>query len=126
MSVALDLEGPIAWVHLDRPGALNAIDRAMTDALERALDAVEAATDARAVILACRGLSFCAGNDVKEMAALRADEAEALVSRQGRLLTRLSALRPVTVAALDGYALGVGLHLALAADLRVSTNRARL
>lgn len=115
----------VAWLTLARPDALNALDRALTGALEAALARVETMGDVHVLVVAGRGRAFCAGNDIREMAALSGDEAEALARRQAALMARFAALPQVTIAAVDGYALGGGCMLAVAQDLRIASDRAR-
>ncbi|HEV8642804.1 MAG TPA: enoyl-CoA hydratase/isomerase family protein [Methylomirabilota bacterium] len=123
----LDLETGrgVAWLRLSRPEALNALNRALTAALEGALDRVSAMEDVSVLVVVGRGRAFCAGNDITEMATLSAEEAEALARRQAALLERFARLPQVTLAAVDGYALGGGLMLAVAQDLRIASDRAR-
>jgi enoyl-CoA hydratase len=110
---------------LNRPHALNALDRGLTAALEQALERV-ATMDAIRVLVVCgQGRAFCAGNDIKEMETVTGDEAQALASRQAALMDRFSRLPLVTLAAIDGHALGGGLMLAVAQDLRIASDRAR-
>ncbi|OLC30869.1 MAG: hypothetical protein AUH81_18865 [Candidatus Rokubacteria bacterium 13_1_40CM_4_69_5] len=123
----LDLETGrgVAWLRLNRPEALNALNRTLTAALEEALERVTAMEDVNVLVVAGRGRAFCAGNDITEMATLGADEAEALARRQAALMERFARLPQVTLAAIDGYALGGGLMLAVAQDLRIASDRAR-
>ena len=110
---------------LNRPTALNALNRELTAALEDALSRVAARDDVRVLIVAGRGRAFCAGNDIKEMEGFTGEDAEALAARLAALMDRFAALPQVTLAAIDGHALGGGLMLAVAQDLRIASDRAR-
>lgn len=123
--IDLEIREAVAWLHLDRPQALNALNRELTAALEGALDRVAAMADVAVLVVGGRGRAFCAGNDLGELARLAADEARALAQRQAVLMDRFARLPQVTIAAVDGPALGGGLMLAVAQDLRVASDRAR-
>ena len=124
--IELDVQGAVAWLRLNRPQALNALNRELTGAIEHALDDVAAREDVTVLVVSGRGRAFCAGNDIAEMASITPEEAEALASRQAALMDRFSRLPQVTLAAIDGYALGGGLMLAVAQDLRIASDRSRL
>lgn len=123
--VELDAHDGVAWLRLNRAEALNALNRLLTSALEDALERVAAMDEVRVLVVAGRGRAFCAGNDIKEMETVTPDDAEALARRHGAIMQRFSSLPQVTIAAVDGYALGGGLMLAIAQDLRVASDRAR-
>ncbi|HEY7249490.1 MAG TPA: enoyl-CoA hydratase/isomerase family protein [Methylomirabilota bacterium] len=124
-AVTLTQDGAVARLTLERPEARNALSRAMADALEETLARLARADDARAVVVAGRGRSFCAGADISEMPTLSPDEAEALAARWQRIMDGFAALPQVTIAAVQGHALGGGLMLAIAQDLRVAEASAR-
>lgn len=109
------LDGKIAVLTLNRPKALNALNGPMLDALDAALDA--ALHDRkRAVVLQGSGRAFSAGADLKETHADPMDR----VRRVHGLVCRLQQLPIITVAAVDGFALGGGLELAMACTFRVA------
>ena len=123
-------EGAAAWLTLDRPEALNALDAATKDALVSALR--EAADDpaVRAVALTGAGRAFCVGQDLRELEQGyregRAPDLAAALERHYAPICRLLAEMPKpTVAVLNGVAAGAGVSLALACDLRLASTAAR-
>lgn len=116
----------VAVIRLCRAAKLNALDARMLEALEAALSAVEE-SNARAVIVTGEGKLFCAGGDIDAWSKLSPhDFAHRWVRRGHRIFDRLAQLRQVTVAAVNGHAMGGGLELAAACDFRVLDERARL
>jgi enoyl-CoA hydratase len=123
--IELSVANGVAWLTLARPEALNALNRALTEAIESALDRVAPMEEVNVLVVAGRGRAFCAGNDIREMAGLSPSDAQALAERQGRLMERFGTLSQVTLAAIDGFALGGGFMLAVAQDLRMASDRAK-
>jgi enoyl-CoA hydratase/carnithine racemase len=123
--VTLIADGPVARLTLERPEARNALSRIVADALEAVLARLPAMDEVRAVVVAGRGRSFCAGADIAEMPTLSPAEAEALAARWQGIMDAFAALPQVTIAAVQGHALGGGLMLAIAQDLRVAEASAR-
>jgi enoyl-CoA hydratase/carnithine racemase len=125
MSASLTIEGSVARLTLDRPEALNALNRAVAAALESALGQLERSRGITVVIVSGRGRAFCAGNDIAEMPKLEPAEARALSRRWQKIMDRFARLPQVTIAAVRGYALGGGCMLAAAQDLRIAEASAR-
>jgi enoyl-CoA hydratase len=121
-SVALDTDGHIATVTIDRPAKLNAIDPAMLAQLEATIGAIEADDDVRVVIVASAGSrAFSVGADVNAWAALQPTDMWRHWVREGhRIAQRLASLRQPTICAIQGFAFGGGLEVALATDIRIA------
>ena len=125
MSTSLVVDGAVAHLTLERPDALNALNQAMAQGIETALDRLEGAREVAVLVVSGRGRAFCAGNDIAEMPDLDAPQAEALAGRWQAIVDRFGRLPQVSIAAVRGYALGGGLMLALAQDLRIAERSAR-
>jgi enoyl-CoA hydratase/carnithine racemase len=128
--VELSLEGAVAVLTLARP-PVNAIDDAFLDRLDAALEQVEAHPELAVLLVRSRQKVFSAGADLQQVASRlgTAEGAGAMVRTVRRfhaVFDRLAALPVVTVAEIEGAALGGGLELALACDLRVAAHQARL
>jgi len=126
MSASLAVDGPIARLTLERPAVLNALDRSVAAALERALGELGGAREVSVLVVSGQGRAFCAGNDIAEMQRLSPDEAVAVSRRWQAIVDGFAALPQITIAAIRGVALGGGFMLALAQDLRVAEASARL
>ena len=118
--------GRVAQLELVNP-PLNLITRALTEALREALAQLRDATDVRAVVVSGRGdRAFCAGSHIGEFGD-QSDTAVGDKLRLEELVSRELAELPMpTIAAIEGNALGGGLELALACDLRIASAQARL
>ena len=119
--VELILDGPIARLTLKRPDKLNALDRAMIDALLDAAQTIDAAPEVRVGILSGEGKAFSAGGDIAAWGHLPALDMWRDWTRAGhRAFEALARLRVPLIAMLTGHAFGGGLELAATADIRIA------
>ena len=114
-SILLERNGGVVELVLNRPERRNALDEPARRVLAEALDELEK-NPPRALLLRGEGKGFCAGRDLSDAEPLTED-AEAILRELNPLVARLVGLRCPTVAAVQGAALGFGLGLALACDL---------
>ena len=126
MMVQLSRQGDCAVITLDRPDALNALSMQVIREIDVALDSV-VQSDARALIFTGAGpKSFCAGADIKELLERSTlEQREALEYGQG-VFARLDRLPIASIAAINGYAFGGGLELALACSFRIAHVSAKM
>jgi len=124
-TVNVRVEDGVADIELNRPEARNAINLQMVGEMNAALDALLERDELRAVIVhGSGGKAFASGADIAELR--ERTHREAFLAINASLFQRLDDFPRPTIAAIEGFALGGGLELALACDLRVASRSARV
>jgi enoyl-CoA hydratase len=123
--VTLSVDDGVGLVRLDRPPA-NAISHQVGRELGEALREASDRTDVGSVVLWGGPKIFAAGADIKEMAGFGPSEIRPVVSALGDALAMLEAMPKVSIAAINGFALGGGFEIALACDLRYAAEDAEV
>lgn len=124
----IETENKIAVVTLNRPQALNALNKELLSELSSFLDEAEKNHEIRVIILTGSGeKSFVAGADIKEFSDFNGQQGE-LLAREGqdKVFNKVENLSKPVIAAVNGFALGGGLELAMSADFRIASENARL
>ncbi len=120
-------DGAVVTLTVNRPEARNALDRPTVDALTAAFEAIDRDGGVRCAILTGAGdRAFVAGADIKAMAGLDRAGALAFAERGHRMADLMEQLRVPIIAAVNGFALGAGLELALACDFIYAARTARM
>jgi enoyl-CoA hydratase len=115
----------LAKVEINRPDALNALNQDVLKELEICFQYLEK-QDTRVAILTGAGKAFVAGADIAAMKEYSRDEAYVFSNLGQSIFSLIEESKIVSIAALNGFALGGGLELALACDMRVASNKAKL
>ncbi|WP_312105575.1 enoyl-CoA hydratase/isomerase family protein [Acinetobacter venetianus] len=132
-SIQLEQHGSILTLWLNRPESRNAMSVSMVNAIQQVFTHIENDTSIRAVILRGQGGHFCAGGDIKDMAALRLEAANVgslkpyvdFNRRFGAMIEQVDQAPQTVVAVLEGAVLGGGFGLACVSDIAISRDTAQ-
>jgi enoyl-CoA hydratase/carnithine racemase len=126
MPVLSEIRGPVAWLTLNRPDAMNSLNREMVLALGALLDRLQGNDTVRAVVLTANGRAFCAGADLKSASEPVAPGEEDMLDIAARVFQQLRNFPKPVIAAVNGIAVAGGMELVLACDLVLAAATARL
>lgn len=118
----VERDGAVAILTLNRPDAMNALSRALREALSAAFRDIEADPAVRVAVLTGAGRAFCAGFDLKELSEADGNAAE---TAENDLSGAMGAFSGPVVAAINGHAITGGFELALACDVLIASTAAR-
>ncbi len=125
-SIELKIENNVAYITLNRPEVFNSFNREMALSLQDTLDACEANTEVRAIVLTGSGKAFCAGQDLKEIITpeLNPGFKKILEEHYNPIILRIRNIEKPIIAAINGVAAGAGANIALACDIVIADENA--
>jgi 2-(1,2-epoxy-1,2-dihydrophenyl)acetyl-CoA isomerase len=124
-TVLTALEQGVLTITLNRPDVLNAVNEQLSADLQQALRFAERADGVRSIVLTGSGRGFCSGQDLRDRAGMgEVAYGESLRRRYNPIILQMRTMEKPIIAAVNGVAAGAGCNLALAADLRIASDKA--
>lgn len=114
-----------AYITVDRPEALNALNTEVLEELTKAFCEFEHDDDAAVAILTGAGKAFVAGADIAAMSAMNPLEGRAMMMKGHNLMNYMESIEKPIIAAVNGFALGGGCELSMACDIRIASEKAK-
>ncbi len=125
--ILVELTDNIGWLKVNRPESLNTLNSEVVESLECALRDLEQDAAVKVVVITGTGeKAFVAGGDIKEMATMTPLAARAFARKGQQMIEYIEKMHKPVIAAVNGYALGGGLELALACDFIYASEKAKL
>ncbi|MFQ6051599.1 MAG: enoyl-CoA hydratase/isomerase family protein [Candidatus Hydrothermarchaeota archaeon] len=125
-NLVLEKENGIMKVTIKRPEYLNALNTETLMELKEVLDNLKEDEEIKVIIITGEGKAFVSGADLSEMSEKNPEEALEFALLGQEIFDDLESLEKVTIAMINGYALGGGLELALACDIRIASEKAKI
>ena len=126
--VLLSRKDSVATITLNRPECLNALDRCLRAGLAEKLEMVSRDPAVRAVVITGAGRGFCSGGDIRQLAEMKKNHHSVafrdFLEAGHRLVRKIRSLSVPVVASVNGPAMGGGMNLAIACDLRIASDQA--
>ncbi len=125
MSVSFELKGPVGWITMERPEAMNALELGMIGKMTAQLNAWKNDPAVRTVVITGTGRAFCAGADLKQAGALVPAGERDFLDNIIEFFDALRAFPRPVIAAVNGMALAGGLETVMACDIVIAAQSAR-
>ena len=122
--ITYEAEGQIGIITINRPKALNALNSAVLDELDKTLDAVDQEAIRCLILTGAGEKSFVAGADIGEMSTLTKAEGEAFGKKGNDVFRKLETFPIPVIAAVNGFALGGGCEISMSCDIRICSENA--
>ena len=125
-NILFEKKDGVAYLTLNRPDRLNALNSAVLKELDEALAGIDGDAEIRVLVVKGAGeKALAAGADITEMQSMEAEAGMAFGAFGQKVFAKIEALRQPVIAMIPGFALGGGCELALACDIRIASEKAR-
>ncbi|MHA1670230.1 MAG: enoyl-CoA hydratase/isomerase family protein [Promethearchaeota archaeon] len=116
----------VAWITLNRSDVMNALSMKLSEEIVNAIEIVRQSTKLKFLVIKGAGSNFCVGDDIKEMIKWgNANDITRRVRYYQNMANQLEELDKITIAAVDGFAVGGGLEITMACDFVIATERSK-
>ncbi len=116
----------VAWITLNRPDVMNALSMKLSEEIVAAIEIVRQSTKLKFLVIKGKGDNFCVGDDIKEMIKWgNANDITRRVRYYQNMANQLEELDKITIAAVDGFAVGGGLEITMVCDFVIATERSK-
>ncbi len=124
-SISFEVKEGIAYVTMNRPESLNALNKEAIDELDHVFRAIEADDEVKVAIITGEGRAFVAGADISQMVNLTGIEGQKMMKQGAKVMDLIESISKPVIGAINGFALGGGCELAMACDIRIASENAR-
>lgn len=125
-NIIVEIKEKVGMVKMNRPNVLNALNIETLQELSKAISHLSESDDVRVIIITGEGKAFVAGADIAEMKDMSPDEAIQFSKSGQKVFDLIARTEKPVIAAVNGFALGGGCELALACDIRIASDKAKL
>ncbi len=125
-NIILEIKENVGMIKMNRPDALNALNSATLEELREAFSQLKDSDDVKVIVITGEGKAFVAGADIAEMKDMTADQSREFSRAGQKVFSKVAKIKKPVIAAVNGFALGGGCELAMACDIRIASDKAKL
>jgi enoyl-CoA hydratase len=125
-NIIVEIKDNVGLIKMNRPDAMNALNSQTLGDLKEAVSQLKDDDSVRVIVITGEGKAFVAGADIAEMKDMTGEQAEEFSRTGQKVFDRIAKIKKPVIAAVNGFALGGGCELAMACDIRIASEKAKL